>query len=305
MNNTTEIYYFSGTGNSLYVAGAINKRLASSKLFSIPAIMNKFRENTNLKKDKNIIKTHSDSVGFVFPCHGVVIPVIVKRFLERFDISSSSYIFAIVTRGGSVFHGFNIINKILGKQDKELDASFVITMANNDSKLKTFYIPSEEEFKKIEKKVAEKVDSISKIILNQRTHHDDVDGISFTRYKWINYILERVIPFLMFKFSTKIKNYFYSDSTCTGCGICEKMCLSNKISMEDGKPVWQQDIECYLCYGCLNYCPNEAIQIHSTRYMTSFTKEKGRYPHPYASVKDMVNQKQNRETTYIPPMVSK
>jgi len=88
-----------------------------------------------------------------------------------------------------------------------------------------------------------------------------------------------------------VKNYFYADSKCTGCGICEKVCPSQKIRMDNHKPVWQRNINCYLCYACLNYCPSKAVQIYSKLWMKSYTNEKGRYPHPYATVKDIAQQK--------------
>jgi ferredoxin len=81
------------------------------------------------------------------------------------------------------------------------------------------------------------------------------------------------------------------DLKCTGCGICEKVCPSSKIKIVDATPIWQCKVDCYFCYACLNFCPNQAIQIHSQIYMKSFTTEKGRYPHPYAGVIDMVAQK--------------
>ena len=33
------------------------------------------------------------------------------------------------------------------------------------------------------------------------------------------------------------KDYFYANSKCTGCGTCEKICLSGKIKMINNKPV--------------------------------------------------------------------
>jgi len=78
----------------------------------------------------------------------------------------------------------------------------------------------------------------------------------------------------------RVKNYFYSDSKCTGCGICEKVCPSQKITMEGNKPLWQRNVDCYMCYACLNFCPTEAIQIYLKIYMKSYTPERGRYPHP-------------------------
>jgi len=87
------------------------------------------------------------------------------------------------------------------------------------------------------------------------------------------------------------KDYFYSDSKCIGCGICEKVCLSEKIKLVDKKPAWQRNVKCYLCYACLNYCPAHSIQIKSKIYMKSYTEENERYCHPYATANDIAGQK--------------
>lgn len=50
------------------------------------------------------------------------------------------------------------------------------------------------------------------------------------------------------------------------------------------KPEWQNDVKCYFCYACINYCPAQAAQIKTKWYMKSYTNQNGRYPHPYAIV---------------------
>jgi len=37
------------------------------------------------------------------------------------------------------------------------------------------------------------------------------------------------------------KEEFYSNSKCSGCGICEKVCLSNKIKLINKRPEWQKN----------------------------------------------------------------
>ena len=51
-----EIYYFSGTGNSLYVAKELQKRIPETNLIPIVSLLS-----------KDIIKTDGETVGFVFP----------------------------------------------------------------------------------------------------------------------------------------------------------------------------------------------------------------------------------------------
>ena len=59
----------------------------------------------------------------------------------------------------------------------------------------------------------------------------------------------------------------------------------------DNKPAWQNDVKCYFCYACVNYCPKQSVQIKSKWYMKSYTEENGRYPHPYATAEDIARQK--------------
>jgi flavodoxin len=53
---SSEIYYFSGTGNSLQVARELQARLSESNLVPIVRLL---RDET--------IETHADTVGLVFP----------------------------------------------------------------------------------------------------------------------------------------------------------------------------------------------------------------------------------------------
>jgi flavodoxin len=52
----TEIYYVSGTGNSLHVARELRKRTPEAKLTPIVRLLH-----------QDIIKTGADTIGFVFP----------------------------------------------------------------------------------------------------------------------------------------------------------------------------------------------------------------------------------------------
>jgi ferredoxin len=277
---STEVYYFSGTGNSLFVARELQKLMPEVELIPIVSI---FKSET--------IKTKAENVGFIFPCHGLTVPSIVKDFVEKLNIQSPTYIFAIATRGGSIFRGFQIIDKLLKTQDKYLNATFIIDMGLNDPKLKPFTTPSKEELEDIEIKAIHKLDKIKGIIANQKNYQEDIGGVTISRFGLINRFMEWLIPFMVHNISGKVKKYFYSDSKCTGCGTCQKVCPSQKITIVNKKPLWQRTIDCYMCYACLNFCPAEAIQIYSKIWMRSYTTERGRYPHPYATVNDMSQQK--------------
>jgi heterodisulfide reductase subunit A-like polyferredoxin len=87
-------------------------------------------------------------------------------------------------------------------------------------------------------------------------------------------------------------NYFYADSGCTGCGVCERVCPSRKIRLNEKRPAWQPSVLCYMCFACLNFCPAHSVQIRSIPGVKSRSTENGRYPHPYATIKDIAAQKE-------------
>lgn len=281
---STEIYYFSGTGNSLYAARELQKRIPDTNLIPIVSLL-----------DKDVIRTNGKSVGIVFPVHALTIPIAVKRFLKKTDMGSAEYIFAVATRGGTIFRGFEQIDKLLKKKNKHLDAHFILNMYMNDPREEQYKSPTDEEILKLESVVLEELDSIQSIIINKKTSRekDSEYLINFTYNPPINYLLEKSV-LLGMTVSEYVGgvNYFCSDSKCTGCGICERVCLSRKIKMMDKKPVWQKDVFCYMCFACINYCPAQSVQINDIPYVKSHTRQNGRYSHPYAAVKDISAQKE-------------
>jgi len=272
-----EIYYFSGTGNSLHVAKELQKRIPETNLIPIVSLL-----------DKDVIETNGETVGFVFPIYVNSIPVPVKNFLKKLDLKSTKYIFALATRAGSPHRAFIDIEKILKKRGRSLDAYFTLNMGANY----LVPIPTSEEIAELESVVQDRLDSIQQTII-QKGKNREKDTHFITPLPFAPVTL-RLTPLLMVLAERAgLKLNFYSDSKCTGCGTCERVCLSQKIKMVDKKPVWQENIRCYTCYACINYCPAQSIQLRSDWYMHGLdTPKLGRYSHPYATVEDIAGEKE-------------
>ena len=118
----TEIFYFSGTGNSLAVARDIADK-TNGKLISISSIMG--RES---------IETNADMIGIVFPTYyepygGV--PLIVRKFARKLENIDSKYIFAICTYGSASVKALDYLDKIITSRGGRLAAGFTVNMPNN------------------------------------------------------------------------------------------------------------------------------------------------------------------------------
>lgn len=264
-----QIYFFSGTGNSLHVARELKRRIPKTTLVPIISALKTVR-----------IETEDEIIGIVFPIHATTIPFPVKQFLQRIDLNSASYIFAIATRlcSDKVFLD---MNKILARKGKFLNSYFSVEMPC--TYIPFFKLSSEEEIQKMESNLQGRLDEIKDLVVNKQISREKDDMVVF--------LLTRILyPFITYWFQKirfpDMEKSFFSDSKCTGCGLCERICLSNKIRIVNNKPEWIDSIKCTYCFACLHYCPVNAIQIKGRKTIT-----KGRYHHSEISAKDIAGQK--------------
>lgn len=270
------IYYFSGTGNSLYIAKELHRLLPDTKL--IP-VMNE------MILDK--IEINADTVGFIFPVHAFTLPMPIKDFLKKSVFKSNPYIYAIATRGGSPCNVFKDMDALLKKQGRQLDSYFFINMPNNFTHIvKT---PEEDEIIELNTLALDKIAAITEVVNNKSKLQDKSQNKSFFRKQVLFPTLTKVMQKTGY---LHIDKKFYADAECIGCGLCTKLCPVNRIELDGGRPHWNGDSSCVFCLSCFNYCPAKAIQIKGSKSTT-----KGRYCHPIITANEISLQKQNREST--------
>jgi len=286
---STEIYYFSGTGNSLHVARELQRRMPGTRLTPIVSLL-----------DVEPVKTSAEAVGFVFPQYASMAPRIVERVIKRLDLDSAEYLFAVATRGGTECRAFGEIDKVLGKRGRRLDSFFVITMPSGSSVIirdpEAQITP--EKIERLEAEAQRRLDSIQRIIVGREAHRgEDLSSVTPTPSFMVPFLplINLLVPVLLpLGKLAESKFDFYTDSKCNGCGLCETICLARKIEMVDGKPVWPKGAKCFGCFACLNYCPERSIQIGSKWYLKSYTEQNGRYHHPSITAHDVAEQKTRR-----------
>ncbi len=271
---STEIYYFSGTGNSLHVARELQKRIPETDLIPMVSLLN-----------KDVIETSAETVGFVFPIHLMAVPLPVKSIIQKLDLKPVKYVFAAATRYGTPCNrAVKKIENMLKKKGKSLDSYLILNMASNDPKFKDWRPATKEEIAELESEIQARLNSFQAIIINKVKYREKDSQIIYP----VNYVWEYLGSILA---DRRYEESFYSDARCSGCGLCEKVCLSQRIKMIEHKPVWQKNFNCFLCYACINFCPEQSIQIRSGRFIKFYTDKNGRYFHPEATANDIVGQK--------------
>ncbi len=77
----------------------------------------------------------------------------------------------------------------------------------------------------------------------------------------------------------KVARHFFVNSSCTKCGICEKICPVDNITRPDGTPIWHN--KCESCMACLQWCPVGAIE------MPTPMRKLSRYHNPEISAENL------------------
>ena len=253
------IFYYTGTGNSLWVARLIAEELGGASLIPV----------SNQGEGERIIDTKV--AGVVFPVHIWGVPAPVVRFVESLKSSHPVYFFGVAVHAGQVSNTLVQFKKILSRRGVPLSLGFEVRMPSN-------YIPwggpgPQEKQRALFARARDKVSRISDMI-RQRAVLPVERGPLWQR------IILTAFYHLSFSHVPGMDKKFRADDRCNGCGICLRVCPASNITLSEGKPLWHH--RCEQCFACLQWCPAEAIQYgtRTTRYE--------RYHHPEIVLRDIL-----------------
>ena len=251
------IFYFSGTGNSSYVAHKIAKN-NNEQVISIPQEMKQGKDSYEYNLQEEEI------IGFVYPVYAWAPPKMVIDFISKLTLHNykNNYLFSIATCGANIGNTMGVLQEALKKKGLALQSGFSLVMPNN------YIIMGDVDS---EKKVAEKLSQaeerlamINQVLAKKQT------GIFQLEKGKLPLFLTGLINSLFNKHGMDSSKYYATDA-CTSCGLCERVCLTGTISVNK-KPVWGAN--CTQCLACIHRCHTRAIQYGKG------TIKKGRYQHP-------------------------
>ena len=254
----TVIFYFSSTGNSLYVAKRLKEEIGNTEIVSIKKA---------LKEDK--LNYNCNRIGIVYPLHCFDIPPVVSDFLSLVNLNEDTYAFAVqVTGGDSSKNGFVSINEKL--MSKHINLKNILEVKYISNYLRMGREPS---IKKAKSLIENSKEDIRRFARSVRYEERKRIPQNKTMIKNLLNDLWRE------KFVIKDKNFNVNDN-CIGCGLCQKICPTQNISMLNSKPKWHG--KCSDCMSCINICPKEAINIGKQ------TIKKNRYRNPYINRDELI-----------------
>lgn len=266
-----EIYYFSGSGNSLCVARDIACKIGA-ELKPVAALAG-----------KTAIDTDADIIGFVFPSYDFKPPKLIGDFLKKFEKLNSKYIFAVCTFGIAPSKIIMAFDSMVESAGGKLSSGFVVKMPHNGigSALVT---RAQKEI--MFKNWRAKLETVSRHILEEKKgvfeKSGTLPGLMSSGYFF------KMLPVLFKLFAHVIRKgwkslAFVPDLNCDGCGICKQVCPLNNIEIIDNRPSWS--LNCAGCFACYHWCPKNAVRPGNLNLNLM------QYHHPEISISDMMKQK--------------
>ena len=226
------IFYYTATGNSLYVA----KQLDANPI-SIPQIIH----NDNLTFE-------DETIGIICPVFAGEMPRMVQEFLAKATFKTN-YFFWVSTYGkDDTVHA-----EFAEKKCKEngIDLAFATSVLMVDNYLVSFDMTEE---MAMDKKEDEQIARIKADIADRKTGIPTAAEFGRNLYHMVQG---------RYKEHPEMNNGALIDihtDECRGCGICSKVCPRGVITIEDGKATRTSET-CDFCLACAHACPSKAIGL--------------------------------------------
>jgi NAD-dependent dihydropyrimidine dehydrogenase PreA subunit len=254
------IFYFSGTGNSLYAAEKLHD-VEGGKLINISDALNEKQFKYKVNEGENI--------GIIFPVYFFGLPTIVSEFISQLTIENNDkpFVYTVITCGSSIGNAGKMLAKQLKQRDIQLNSIFSIEMPSNYVMM--FDVNDKQKQDSSLKSAENEIDDIVELL------KDNKKG-DFSNHGHLAPLTP--IAYMLYGIYRKTKN-FYADDKCNNCGLCEKICPSKTIKITSNKPNWIKE-KCSHCTACINRCPTQAIQYSNS------TKKRGRYINPNVKFSD-------------------
>ena len=225
------VFYFSATGNSMYVARQIEENPVS-----IPQIIHRGNQ-----------EYAADSIGIVAPIYGHELPPMVKDFMKKAKFRTD-YFYMILTYGNRHGGAAELAKHFCEECGITVNYINVIVMVDN-------WLPSfdMDEQKKIDKHIDE---NLEKILADISSRKNMISEVTETDRAAHRQFLDRMsqMPEDAWQHLILVKE------NCIGCGICEKVCPSGSIRVENGRAVPIPG-NCQTCFACAHACPKKAIGL--------------------------------------------
>lgn len=232
------VFYFSGTGNSSFVARniaiAMGQEAVDITTYTKPMNRPEFKE--------------TGAYVFVCPSYMSAPARAMTDFIEWAGFPKGIRAYFIVTCAASMGITPRVASELCEKKGIEYMGSAQIKMPQNYIAL--FTTKQVEENIDIIEKAETEIERISGLIKDgKKIETKKIGAVEYSVTRWV-----RDVYYKDFMKTTKFK----ATDKCIACGKCVSVCPLSNITLKDKKPSWGK--KCTHCMACINQCPVDAIE---------------------------------------------
>lgn len=233
------VLYFTGTGNSKYVADFLADKLQDEAVSLNDMLKNNLPCETESEKP----------FVWVAPIYAWRFPKAVDELFREIDFKGNNTVYFVATMGGDSGSCEKFCKKQVDEKGMKFGGFADVIMPDNY--FGGFNIKNADELVDVVKAAHPTLNNIAEIISTGKALNIRVKSSAaalksgFINYGFTKYMLSKM-------------KYTVNDD-CNGCGKCEKACPVNNIKMTDGKPQFSD--KCMSCYACIHRCSKKAINL--------------------------------------------
>ena len=249
------LFYFSGTGNSEYLAKFFCREMGAN-CHSIEEAV-----------DFHALITSNDVIGFCYPIYGSRLPRNMRQFVDRHvEELKGKKLIIFATQWAFSGDGARVLTDLLPKGHGEVIYAEHFNMPNNINNTALF---KEVKKKKMEAKIARAerkmliaCENIKAGIIKRRgfspisKFFGSFQGVFWQRKS----DSVELVPGSM---EAKIARSVRIDDACVVCSICVTACPVDNLSLEKDRINHHND--CVGCFRCVNVCPQRSISVMSKK----------------------------------------
>ena len=232
------VIYFTGTGNSRYVAQLVAQQLEDTLLDLAPLIRN--NDSHTFTNEKPLV--------FVAPVYVSAPPLAFMEFLRKGSFPGNREAYFIMTCAGGMGGSPEYCRRLCLELGLTYMGCASILMPQNY--IAFFSMKTPEENSAIVQAASTALQPLATAVAARQPFADP--GMK----KW-EYISTQMILSMYYKGFISAKKFRVEDG-CIGCGKCASVCPLGNITMSEKLPVWGKN--CTHCMACINFCPKNVIQ---------------------------------------------
>ncbi len=244
------VVYFTGTGNSKYIAQLISNKLNDNLV-----------DANTLIKNKEYPQFNSEfPYVFVCPTYAWQLPRIFRDWIAKCAFLGNKKAYFILTCGSDIGNAEKYIKKFafkigltyMGTTDIVMPENYIVMFESNEKS----------EDKDIFTKATDKTLNLCEQKIAYSKPFEEVNP------SFVDHLKSGIVNSSFYTFYIGARKFFATDD-CISCGQCVTNCPLNNIALKEGKPIWGKN--CTHCMACICKCPTEAIEYGKN------TKGKRRY----------------------------